>query len=242
MHWFHLGYESLRDLLFPPVCIKCGQQVVQHQALCADCWKTLHFITAPLCACCGLPFDLPVEEGTLCASCLADRPVPEKIRSAVVYDEASKGIILRLKHGDAPDLALSLAPWLVRAGQGLLDYADVLAPVPLHRWRLLRRHYNQSALLAREVARQSGVPLAPELLLRTRATDPQGHKNRKDRHQNVKDAFVPNPDYDIAGKKIVLIDDVMTSGATLDACAKALLDGGAAGVGALTLARVKAAG
>lgn len=236
--FWHRAYTATLDLLFPPLCLKCEVPVQQDQALCADCWKALRFIAPPCCACCGLPFDLPVEEGTLCGACLEKTSNLSALRSALVYDDASRDIILRFKNGDRQHPARALAQWMQRAGAALLAEADVIVPVPLHRWRLLRRTYNQSAMLARALADLSCRPLAPDLLQRVRATEKQKDKNRKERALNVRGAFAFDESYDVRGLKVLLIDDVLTSGATLEECARVLLSAGAARVTALTLARV----
>lgn len=236
--FFKSLYRAVLDSLFPPVCLKCGAAVAEDQSLCADCWKQIRFIAPPLCARCGMPFDVPVEAGTLCGACLAGASALGLVRSAFVYDEASRGIVLRFKHADAVHTARALAGLLARAGGDVLSGADVVTPVPLHRWRLLRRRYNQAAILARFLAAEKDIAFAPDLLVRARATESQGHKTKRERAINVRGAFSVHPAYDVAGLCVVLIDDVMTSGATLEECARVLLQAGAREVRALTLARV----
>jgi len=158
----------------------------------------------------------------------------------MVYDENSRGVVLALKHGDRLEGVPTLAKWMTRAGRQVLAEADVIAPVPLHRWRLLSRRYNQSALLANRIADLSGITGIPDLLVRTRATPSQGGRSRSQRHINVRGAFSIRPGYNeyIKGRNIVVVDDVMTTGATVEACARTLLRGGAHRVDILTLARV----
>lgn len=234
-------WRGLVDLVLPPLCLGCDAPVTEDQALCAACWKAIHFIERPFCARCGMPFDLPVEEGTLCAQCLSDPPLYERARSALVYDEASKPLILRFKHADRLHPAPALSAWMARAASDIWPMADVIAPVPLHRWRLWRRRYNQAALLAKAIGKKTGLPVCVDLLVRRRATPPQGKLGRKERHENVAGAFALRQNADVAGKRVVLIDDVMTSGATAAACARALLKAGAASVYVVTLARTRSA-
>lgn len=229
------------DFLIPPLCLGCDGPVTQNQTLCADCWKALHFIAPPLCARCGAPFDLPVEADTLCSQCLTQPPSYDLARSAILYDEASKPLILRFKHADRIHPAPALAAWMARAASDIWPAADLIAPVPLHRWRLWARRYNQSALLAREIGRITKVPVCLDLLARARATQSQGRLNRKERQKNVADAFALREGADVSGKRVVLIDDVLTSGATANECAAVLTQAGAAAVFVVTLARARAA-
>ena len=174
----------------------------------------------------------------LCAACLESPPLFRQARAALIYDDASKALILRFKHGDQLQAVRVLTPWLAEAGAELIAQADVFVPVPLHRWRLLKRRYNQSALLAARLARQSGKAAAVDALVRVRATPPQGHLKRAERAANVRGAFRVRDARAIAGKRVLLVDDVMTTGATLNACAGALLDAGALSVDVLCVARV----
>lgn len=229
------------DLLLPPLCLSCDAPVAGHGTLCAGCWKGIQFVAAPYCSGCGAPFDTPVGEGQICAACLTNPPVFRTARAAMLYDDASKRLILGFKHGDRTHLAGTLAGWMQRASQDYWENADIVIPVPLHRWRLFKRRYNQAAMLAKEIGKATGKPVAVDGLLRLKPTPIQGHRNRKERQANVKGAFAVNPRFaaQIKGKAIVLIDDVLTTGATLNECSRILLEGGAQTVQALTLARVK---
>ncbi len=234
------GQKAL-DFLIPPLCLGCDASVTADQTLCAECWKAIHFIERPFCARCGAPFDLPVEEGTLCAACLAEEPPYDLARSAILYDEASKPIILRFKHADRLHPVPALGAWMVRAGADIWPIADLIVPVPLHRWRLWRRRYNQAALLAQAIGKALGKQVAIDLLVRHRATPSQGRMNKKERHENVSGAFALSSRAEVAGKRIVLIDDVLTSGATVAEAAKILKKNGAAAVHVVTLARARLA-
>jgi ComF family protein len=175
-----------------------------------------------------------------CALCIARPPPFARARAALLYDDGCRGLILSFKHGDRTDLAPVFARWLARAGAELLGDADLLVPVPLHRWRLFHRRYNQSALLARLLARTSGVPMLPDLLIRHRATPSQGGLGRRGRVRNVAGAFALHSRLArrADGRRVLLIDDVHTTGATLGECARLLRRAGAARVDVLTLARV----
>ncbi len=173
-----------------------------------------------------------------CVSCLTTPPPYDLGRSAFTYSGLGRDLVLRLKHSDATYLPRSLEPWLNKAGQEFWPHADYLIPVPLHRWRLLKRQYNQATLLANCVSKRLNIPTLTNCLIRSRPTQSQGHKTIKDRLKNVKGAFgVKNPHL-IKGKTVVLIDDVWTTGATLTACTDMLRTAGVARVYVLTLARV----
>ncbi len=232
--------RGLLDLVLPPRCLACGGLVADPGTLCAGCWRGLAFHGPPACACCGLPFDHAAGEAARCAACLAAPPAYDRARAVLRYDDGSKGLILAFKHADRTDAAPAFARWLARAGQELLADCDLIAPVPLHWRRLFRRRYNQAALLALALAKLSGRPAAPDLLRRRRDTRPQGHLSRGQRQRNVAGAFALAPAWRprIAGRRVLLLDDVMTTGATVEAAAQVLTRAGAAGVDVLTLARV----
>ena len=229
------------NAVLPPRCPGCGTILDSVAAICGSCWTALTFLGAPQCQRCGAPFDFDVAERTVCGRCLADPPVFDRARAAVLYDDASRPLILRFKHGDAIHMTGVLGAWLARAGAELLVDADLLVPVPLHRSRLFARRYNQAALLALELERKTGILADALTLIRRRGTPSQGQLSRAQRERNVRGAFgLEDRRRDgFAGKRIVLIDDVMTSGATVSACTRALRRGGAASVDVLTIARVR---
>jgi ComF family protein len=237
-----LGRSAL-DALLPPRCLVCGATVGAAGALCAGCWAHMTVLGAPCCACCGYPFEYGQSEpgdDRLCGACLRERPPYARARALLRYDDASRGLIIAFKHADRTDAAPALGRWLAHAGTELLQDADLLAPVPLHRWRLFRRRYNQAALLAGHVARASGKTHCADLLIRKRATPSQGRLGATQRRENVAGAFAVAAAHRsrLEGRRVLLIDDVLTTGATAGACARALLVGGAAAVDLLTLARV----
>ena len=228
------------DALLPPRCLSCGELVERAGALCGDCWERIDFIAPPFCACCGLPFDYDPGEGTLCGDCLREPPPYERARAVMAYGEASRRLIVGFKHHDRTEGVPAYAAWLSRAGAELLDQAELVVPVPLHWTRLFARRYNQSALLAKALARRGGRPLAHGLLRRIRRTPSQGGLSGAGRRRNVAGAFAVDPRQAgrIAGRRVLLVDDVLTTGSTVAACAKALNRGGAAAVDVLVVARV----
>ncbi len=229
------------NILVPPLCIGCDEPATEAHALCSACWRSIEFLTPLCCDKCGAPFDVTEQEGMLCAACHKEPPAYDKARAAMIYDDASKGLVLRFKHGDATWLAPSLARWIQQAGQGFWPEIDALIPVPLHRRRLFDRRYNQAAMLALETGRLVGKPAYVDVLCRSRATESQGKMNRRQRQENVKGAFTVSPRWrdKIAEKTLALVDDVMTTGATVEACANVLKKAGAKAVIVLTLARVR---
>lgn len=211
--------------------------------MCAACWSHLTFLGGPSCPVCAYPFPIDLQqesENPICGGCLKAPPPFDLGRAPLLYDMASKDLILRFKHGDALHLTPAFAKWMLRSGEDILTKTDYIAPVPLHWTRLLKRNYNQAALLASSIARQKSIPFLPTLLTRIRATPPQGKLGTAERFQNVRHAFGLNKKYsNLINKKVItLVDDVYTSGATLKECANILKKEGAATVYILTLARV----
>ncbi|HEX2758978.1 MAG TPA: ComF family protein [Rhizomicrobium sp.] len=228
--------RALADLLFPPLCMSCRAPVGE-QGLCAPCWSGITFLDGPACACCGLPFPVALEGENFCAACLARKPAFDSARAVMVYDDKSRAAILALKHADRLELVPGFARWLGRGGT--LAGCDLIVPVPLHYLRLWQRRYNQSAELARKLANGRDIRVDAFALTRTRATPSQGAMaSAKARRRNVQRAFqVPDPAR-VQGRHVLLLDDVLTTGATAEACARALKRAGAASVHVLALARV----
>lgn len=226
------------DTVLPPRCVLTGEMVDRQGMIAPEGWGDLDFIIDPMCVQCGFPFEFAVDKGSLCASCIDYPPHFETVRSALKYDDASRKIILGFKHADQTHAVRAFLPWMENAGTEMLKEADIMMPVPLHRWRLLARRYNQAAILAHALSKTTKVPVMVDALKRTRATASQGYLKAGERHKNVKRAFAIDPKADIKGKIIVLIDDVYTTGATTKECTKALLKAGVAKVHILTLARV----
>lgn len=231
----------LLDALLPPRCLACDAEVVAQGTLCPSCFGALSPITAPFCAQCGVPFAHAGQAGArLCPRCAARPPAFREARAALRYDAGAKRLILPFKHADRTDLALPLARQMARAGAALLARAEVVAPVPAHWRRLVGRRYDQAALLAQALGRLSGKPVQPDLLRRARRTPPLADKGAGERAVAVEGAFAMNRRARamVAGRQVLLVDDVVTSGATAEACARLLLEAGAAAVDVLAAARV----
>lgn len=240
-NWSRKAARASLDVLFPPLCTACHARVGEAHALCGACWSKISFLDGPCCLCCGFPFEIDTGPDTLCAACHAKPRHFDRARSLLSYDEGSKDLILAFKFADRLDHAPAFARWLERSGSGLLTEADLVIPVPLHRWRLWKRRYNQSAVLAQRMAKLAGKPFAPLLLERKRPTPAQASMpSAKARLRNVLGAFgvPPHRQAGLKGQTVLLVDDVFTTGATLDACSRALKRAGTARVEVLTLARV----
>ena len=229
------------DLVYPPGCLACGRAVSRQEGLCSACWRGMRFIERPFCERLGTPFAQDLGPGLLSPEALAEPPAYGRARAVARFEDGPARLLIhRLKYGDRVELARPLGRWMARAGADLLADADVIVPVPLHRRRLWSRRFNQAAALAAEVARVCGVPSDPLLLARIKATATQVGMTRAQRRDNVQGAFrVP----DIAaarlgGRRVLLIDDVLTTGSTLNAAARVLLRSGAASVDVLVFARV----
>ena len=228
------------DLLLPPTCLGCRTVVDAAGSLCATCWRAVSFLAPPWCSVCGLPFEIPEPDGTICGACARSRPAYDRARAALAYDDGSRGMVLAFKHADRLNAAPVFARWMAAAAGDLLADAEVLVPVPLHRWRLAARRYNQAGLLAQRLGILAQRTVAPDALIRRRATPSQGHLSPQERARNMRGAFtVPvRRRRQIEGRRILLIDDVITTGATGQACTAARRAAGATAVDLLTLARV----
>lgn len=231
------------DTILPPRCVVSGE-IVDYQGMVAPkVWGSLDFIANPLCRCCGMPFDFESEiaaDEIHCASCIREKPEFSTARAVLIYNDASRSALLSFKHGDQTHMVPAFVPWLKKAGAEMLEDADYILPVPLHTTRLITRRYNQAALIASALAKEVGIKYLPDGLKRVRATPSQGHKRAKDRFENVKRAFAVGKRHAarLDGKKIILVDDVFTTGATVRECTKILLKAGAREVHVLTIARV----
>jgi ComF family protein len=227
-------------VLFPPICAGCRRHVLEPGVVCGACWSRLRLLERPWCPVMGTPFAHEMGEGFLSAEAIADPPVFDRARAAVVYGGVAREMVQALKYRDRTDLAPWLAKWMARAGSELLADADLIVPVPLHRRRFFSRKFNQSAELGRALSHQSGVAFSPSVLKRVKLTRQQVGLERRERENNVRGAFrVPHEaEIDISARRILLVDDVYTTGATVGAAAKALKKGGASAVDILTFARV----
>lgn len=231
--------DGLLGLALPPTCISCGAVTGAANGLCGACWGTMAFVTRPYCERTGAPFAYDAG-ATLSAAAASDPPAFDRARAAVLFEGVARDLVHNLKYADRLDLARPMARLMRQAGSELLADGQMLVPVPLHPLRLWRRRFNQAALLARHIARDSGVPARVDVLERIRRTPSQTALSRTQRRANVAGAFAVRRTAAsaVAGARVVIIDDVYTTGATLDACAQALRRAGAARVDALTFARV----
>lgn len=224
------------DYALPPRCPGCGLIVDADDAFCLTCWSGMDFLGDPCCSRCGVPFDYDRGAGAECGACLADPPPFDSARAVLGYGDVARTVALRLKYGKRIGLARLIAKQMVRHFPALDDV--VIVPVPLHRWRLWWRGFNQSALIARHLGRLTGLPLDHGALLRTRRTLPLRGMTPRAREKAVRGAFALAAGHGLKGRAVLLIDDVHTSGATAAACARVLKRGGAASVHLLCWARV----
>jgi ComF family protein len=230
----------LLDLVYPPACVACFGATAEPHGLCPACWAGIRFIERPYCERLGTPFDVDLGAPLLSPAAMADPPVFERARAVARYDDGARALVHRLKYGDRLDLARALGAMMARAGAELIAQADLIVPVPLHRWRLWRRRFNQAMALSAVVSRVTGLPCDPLALARVKATRPQVGLSRAQRGDNLQGAFrVPaEARPGLAGKRVLLVDDVLTTGATANAASRALLRGGAGAVDVLAFARV----
>ena len=236
--------RSLADLILPPLAHD-SPEATASAGLTPDAWSRVVFLEAPVCDGCGAAFE--ADGGAFaadrCGACIAQPYAFARARAAFVYDEASRGLILKFKHGDQQQFAGLFARWLGRAASELTADCDAVVPVPLHPLRLLTRRFNQAAEIARPLARAANLDYLPDALNRARSTVSQGGKSLRGRRLNVKSAFAVSEAgrRQIKGRRILLVDDVLTTGATAEACARALLDAGARAVDLAVIARVRKA-
>ena len=232
--------RSALNAVLPARCMLCGATVAEGGALCGACWGEITFLGSPACACCGYPFEYEVPVESLCAACTRRAPRFDRARAVFAYDDTSRALILSFKHADQTHQAPAFGQWLARAGAALIADTDLVVPVPLHRWRLFTRRYNQAALLAFALGREIQKPVAADHLQRHRRTRSQCHLSRTARIRNVEGAFAGREAWRerLNGMRILLVDDVQTTGATVEECARVLKRAGASEVDVLTLARV----
>ncbi len=235
-----LIWSFLVDLVVPPKCLTCSSDVVTGASLCLVCWQKLSLISEPVCDALGTPFEYDQGDGALSAAAIADPPAWEKGRAAAAFNEVSRQLIHLLKYQDKQEAGIAMARMMIGAGQQIIAESDVVVPVPLHRFRLWQRRFNQSAFLAERIATDCGKPCHMQLIIREKRTRQQVGLNQRERQKNVGRAFRVAPEllHLVAGKTILLVDDVRTTGATLEACAKTLKDSGALHVHVLTFALV----
>lgn len=235
--WVRAAGQSLLDALLPPHCLSCNEAVSKPSSLCIACWQKLRLLDDPVCDRLGIPFPYDPGEGIVSVEALANPPVWDRARAAVIFDDVSKEIVHAFKYGDRSEAGLFMARQMARAGAKLVAEADVIAPVPLHWTRLWKRRFNQAAFLGQHLARAHGKAYAPQALKRIKRTASQVGLDAEARQRNMRKAFSVSAV--LEGRAVLLVDDVRTTGATLSACAMALRKAGAARVDVLTFALVK---
>lgn len=234
------GLGAVGNALAPSLCLSCRNRTAAHDALCAACWPQVSFITPPLCHRLGLPLPFGGEGPQISAAAAADPPPYDRARAAAVFDGVIRELIHGFKYADRHEARRLLARWTAGAGVELLDDAELIVPVPMTRWRLIRRQFNQAALLAREISRMSGVAFDPFVLVKTKSTPTQVGSSASQRVANVAGAFAVRPAARdrVAGRNVIIVDDVITTGATVGACARALRSAGARRIDVLAAAMV----
>lgn len=232
--------SALADLVVPPTCLYCRKPLAVHDALCAHCWRSIKFIRPPLCDRLGIPLPYDIGGRAISAQAETDPPDYDRARAVAHFDGVLRDLIHQLKYGDSHIARRLFGRWLAEAGAELLRDCDLIIPVPLDRWRLLKRRFNQAAILSRELHRLTGIAWDPLLLLRSKRTSAQVGLTRDQRRRNVQGAFSVDPARAeaIADRAIVLLDDVITTGATAEACARVLKRAGASRVDVLALGLV----
>ena len=240
----HLSKRAWRgfvDLVTPSLCLSCAAPVGEPSSLCVACWGRLKLIEEPVCNALGTPFAYDQGEGALSAAALSDPPAWDRSRAAVLFEDEAAKLVHALKYRDRPEAGLLMARMMARAGRRLTAQADIIVPVPLHWLRLWRRRFNQSAFLAQHIAALSGTPWRHDVLLRARSTRAQVGLDQEARRKNVRNAFAVRPELraQVAGRSVLLVDDVRTTGATAEASALALKQAGARQVNLLTFALVE---
>ena len=229
-------FEPIIDYIFPPTCLACGEFTLKSHSFCSKCWSEFNFIAKPYCKDCGMQFELPVFDAMSCGKCIKHPPAYDYARSLLKFDKNSKKIIHSFKYHDKIELSTLFSRLLYKTYNEQISHVDYVIPVPMHRFKRLLRMYNQADLLCIALAKLMNKPRIPDILIKTRWTKSQVYLTRRARKENLRSSIRLNPKYNIKGKTILLVDDVMTTGTTLDYCSKLLKKGGAKAVIALTVA------
>ena len=238
--WGKRLWRSLIDFVAPPKCLVCREAVLEPASLCVSCWTNLKHVEAPHCNVLGTPFAFDQGEGAISPAALVEPPNWDRARAAVAYDEASRSIVHALKYRDTMEAGLLMARLMARAGRHIIQEADVVVPVPLHRFRLWDRRFNQAAFLSQQLSREFAKPYLTDVLFRTKASRSQVGLSFDERRKNVAKVFLVTPEGagHVAGRRVLLVDDVLTTGATAGSCAAVLKKAGATHVDVLTFALV----
>ena len=228
------------ETIYPTRCLACGFETLNERGLCQDCWKEAYFVTGQVCDSCGTPVQESEVDPSYCDQCLASPPAWDRGRCAVLYEGAGRKLALLLKHSDRLDLVPEMGKWMHQACKPILEPDMVIAPVPLHRMRLLRRRFNQASVLAQKIAQINGTKAWVDVLCRIRPTEMQKGKDRESRFMNLSRSIILNTPYkdSLKDRSVLLVDDVMTTGATLCACAETCKLAGAKKVNVIAFARV----
>lgn len=234
--------QRLLRLVFPPQCISCGKLVESEGALCGPCWRETRFITGTVCDCCGLPLtgESKPDETLYCDECLKGKRVWDRGRAVFLYNDNGRKLVLGLKHGDRQDLVRPAAEWMARVAEEIVDDDTIVVPIPLHWSRFLKRRFNQSALLSKEIAKALHLEHAPDMLCRVKCTQSLDGQSAMSRKDSLENAIVPNPKFweRMEDRPILLVDDVLTTGATINAAARACFASRTCEVNVVALARV----
>ena len=235
-------FDKIIKLIFPPKCVLCGKIVETDDTLCCDCWKKVEFIHKPFCDKCSTPFEFKISEDDICLACIKNKPLYIKARSAFVYDNEISKLIFKFKFYDKMYLKRFMAKCMVNASADIIDKIDIFIPIPLHKKRLIFRKYNQSLLLANEIAKLTNKNVIYNFLCKTKHTAPQATLKQSDRKSNLKNKFAFNEEYldrisEFKNLNFAIIDDVMTTGSTINECIKVLNDVGIKNVYAMTFAK-----
>lgn len=229
--------KILIDLIYPPTCISCKKPTHDHGTLCTDCWNEIDFISSPNCTICSTPMPHSSASPLICGTCLNSPPNYHRARSLFSYDENSKRIITRLKYYDKTHIAKHVSQWLYNRQQDFICESELIIPVPLHKKRLNSRKFNQSTLIAKHLSKKTNIPFIADALIRTKNSTPQTNLTFKQRTKNLNNCFIQNPKRNIQNKRVLLVDDVITTGTTVYQCTKTLLKAGAKEVNVLTVAK-----
>lgn len=229
-------FRFLIDYVFPPTCLSCGEFTLESHSLCGGCWNKLNFIASPYCTVCGKQFDITLSENLSCGRCITHVPSYDIARSLLKFDKSSKKMIHAFKYHDQVEFSKLFSKLLCKTYRDEISVVDIVVPVPMHRIKRLLRMYNQADLLCKGIAKVIGKPRSPDALIKTKWTKSQVYLSKRARKDNLKNTIILNSKYDLSGKVVLLVDDVVTTGATLDYCSKLLKGAGAKSVIALTVA------